>query len=250
MHSQRWLIIPVEVQVRELLARLLVAAIAADRGYRVLIGQDRVIRRLARYLPKGILFDKSLDGKGDRKVRRYNKLGYTIAAIDEESRGVYSDPEFFFSRRLSDEALSRSVRWFCISDLVRVEAIKYFPKYSDHFETTGLPRVDLCRPDFRAIYEKECEEIQKKYGRFILFCSNFGTILHVRRGKFLDNQMRKAAQQAPGNAAYRERIEAEGRVNLEAFIEMLPKLRDWFPDHKLLVRPHPTESHETWQEIV
>lgn len=250
MNSQRWLIIPVEVQVRELLARLLVAAIAADRGYNVLIGQDRVIRRLARHLPKGILFDKSLDGKGDRKVRRYNKLGYTIAAIDEESRGVYSEPGFFFSRRLSDDALSRSARWFCISDLVRDEATKYFPMFADRFETTGLPRVDLCRPDFRAIYEKECAKIRDKYGPFLLFCSNFGTILHVRRGRFLENQMRRAARQAPGNAAYRERVEAEGRANLEAFIEMLPKLLDWFPDHKLLVRPHPTENHDIWRSIL
>ncbi len=250
MNSRKWLIIPVEVQVRELLARLLVAAIAADRGFNVLIGQDRVIRRLARYLPRGILFDKSLDGKGDRKVRRYANLGYTIAAIDEESRGVYSEPRFFFSRRLSDEALSRSARWFCISDLVRDQAINFFPEYSDRFETTGLPRVDLCRPGFSAIYEKERAEIKEKYGKFLLFCSNFGTILHVRRGRFLQNQMRRAAKQAPGNAAYRERVEAEGRINLEAYIQMLPKLREWFPDHKLLVRPHPTESHDTWRSIL
>ena len=57
---KRWLVIPLEVQVRELVARLLVAAIAADRGYDVLIGHDRVVRRLARHLPKGILFDKAL----------------------------------------------------------------------------------------------------------------------------------------------------------------------------------------------
>lgn len=247
MKPDRWLIVPVEVQVRELLARLLVAAIAADRGYNVLIGQDRVIRRLARYLPRGILFDKSLDGAGDRKVRRYQRLGYTIAAIDEESRGVYSDSRFFFSRRLSDDALSRSARWFCLSDLVRQEAIRYFPGYADRFETTGLPRVDLCRPQFHAIYDAECAAIRKQHGPYILFCSNFGTILHIRRGRFLDHQMRKAARQAPGNAKYRERIETEGRANLTAFLEMLPKLREWFPDHKLLVRPHPTENHEFWQ---
>ena len=67
--DRRWLVIPLEVQVRELYARMLVAAIAADRGYDVLIGHDRVVRRLARHLPKGILFDKALGMSTDKKVR-------------------------------------------------------------------------------------------------------------------------------------------------------------------------------------
>ena len=65
MSDHRWIIMPIEVQRRELDAKLVVAALAASRGYKVLIGQDRVVRRLARFLPKGILFDKSIGGKGD-----------------------------------------------------------------------------------------------------------------------------------------------------------------------------------------
>ena len=56
-NGKRWLIIPLEVKVREFVPRLLVAAIAADRGYDVLIGHDRVVRRLAGHLPRGIMFD-------------------------------------------------------------------------------------------------------------------------------------------------------------------------------------------------
>ena len=51
MSSLRWLIIPVEVKHREFHARVILSALAASRGYRVLLGKDTMIRRLAPALP-------------------------------------------------------------------------------------------------------------------------------------------------------------------------------------------------------
>lgn len=246
--AKRWLIIPLEVQVRELVARLLVAAIAADRGYDVLIGHDRTVRRLAPYLPKGILFDKALGVATDKKVRRYAKLGFRLTALDEESTGIYPNPEMFFSTRLSHETLSLAERWFAISDKVRDLATERFPDLAGRIVTTGLPRADTWREAFHGLYEAERRSIAETHGQFILFNSNFGTVVHARRGGFVERQQKRHEKHYAGASAYIAKREEQVGANLDAFLEMLPKLREWFPDHKLIVRPHPSESRDFWRE--
>ncbi len=247
---RRWLIIPVEVQVRELLSRLLLAALAADRGYDVLIGHDRVVRRLARHLPKGILFDKSLGASGETKVARYRNFGYSVAAIDEESTGFYPNPDLYLTTRLSAETLNDAKRWFCLSGRLRDEATARYPGHSDKFVVTGLPRTDIWRSKFHGLYEAERREIQRQHGDFLLFNSNFGSIIHARSGAFIANQSRRHDHLHSSAAAYRQLRDAQGRQNLDAYVEMLPKLRAWFPDRKLIIRPHPSESRQFWRDAV
>jgi len=247
--GKRWIIIPVEVQVRELLGRLLVAAIAAERGYSVLIGHDRVIRRLARFLPRGVLFDKSLGSRNDRKVRRYRRLGYRLTAIDEESTGFFARPDLFLSLRLSDDSLERAERWFCLSDFIRGHAERIYPTQAGKFVTTGMPRTDLWRPEFGALFSGEVESLRRQHGDYLLFCSNFGTVIHTRRGEFVDRQFDRWNRINPETAAFRKKTEEEIYRNLVAYEEMLPQLRAWFPDRKLIIRPHPSEDRDYWRAV-
>ena len=248
--ARRWLIIPVEIQVRELPGRLLTGSVAASRGYDVLIGHDRVVRRLARHLPRGILFDKALGMKGDKKIARYRRLGYTITALDEESTGIMSNPDYFLSVRLSPESLSRAERWFAISDKVRDLVHDERPGSGDKIVTTGLPRTDVWRKPFHALYEREVEAIRREHGRFILFCSNFGAIVHARDASFVKQQYQRHQKHYSDAVIYRENLAKQLRVNLDAFLQMLPKLRDWFPDRKVIVRQHPSEDRGYWQQAL
>ncbi|MCB1463587.1 MAG: hypothetical protein KDJ90_14440 [Nitratireductor sp.] len=247
-NGKRWLIIPLEVKVREFVPRLLVAAIAADRGYDVLIGHDRVVRRLAGHLPRGIMFDKALGVKTDRKVHRYARLGYRLTAFDEESTGLYPNPDMFFRTRLSHETLSLASRYFVLSDIVRDMAVERYPDLAERIVTTGMPRSDIWREAFRGLYEAERDRISRTHGKFILFNSNFGIVVHARRGRFLENQKKRHEKHHSGATAYFSRMEEQAGANLDAFLEMLPKLREWFPDYKLIVRPHPAEDVSFWKE--
>ena len=246
--STRWLIIPVEVQAREWLGRLLVGAVAASRGYRVLIGHDRVVRRLARHLPKGVLFDKSLGMRGDRKVAMYHRLGYTLTALDEEMTGIYPNPDYFFGIRLASDTLAKAQRWFTISKIAHDMAVERYPGNETKFTVTGLPRTDIWRPAFHQVFENERREIAQRHGRFILFCSNFGRILHARRDDLVAKQSRVQESKWQGAAAYQDNLEKQLHANLAAYIEMLPKLREWFPGHRLVIRPHPSEDRGFWRE--
>jgi surface carbohydrate biosynthesis protein len=248
--ARRWIVIPVEVQVRELLSRLLAAALAAQRGYDVLLGHDRVVRRLAGHLPKGILFDKSLGAATERKVARYKRMGYTIAAIDEESTGFYPNPDLYLRTRLSQENLDLAERWFCLSRRLRDEAVCRYPADERKFVVTGLPRTDVWREQYHGLYERERSAIAAQHGEYLLFNSNFGSIIHTRAGAFTDHQSKKDDKAHSDAAAYREMRDRQGRQNLDAFLEMLPKLLQWFPGRKLIVRPHPSESREFWRDYV
>lgn len=250
MAQQRFIIIPVEVQVRELAGRLMVAAIAAERGYHVLLGHDRVIRRLAPFLPKGILFDKSLGAATERKVARYHRLGFKLTSVDEETTGFYSNPEMFLSIRLANETLAMAERWFCLSEKLRQQVVGLYPRHAGKFVVTGLPRTDVWRPGHRNVFSAEVAELKRQHGDFLLFCSNFGHVVHAMHDKFLQRQIGRAEKSYTGVKAYRSAIREELKINLEAYLEMLPKLRQWFPDKKLIVRPHPSESSSFWRDAL
>ena len=94
------LLIPVENQVRELDAKLLLACIAAKRNLTSIIGPKRKIENHIASFPRGIFLSKSL-----RIVKRKffpisRLLGHEIVAWDEEAL-VHLPPETYFSRRLS-----------------------------------------------------------------------------------------------------------------------------------------------------
>jgi surface carbohydrate biosynthesis protein len=93
------LILPVENQVRELDAKLLLACIAVEYGYRSIIGfKSRIDSRLGRFAP-GIYFAKSLTNRNVKVFRTLRKLGHSIVAWDEESL-VHYPPEIYYARRL------------------------------------------------------------------------------------------------------------------------------------------------------
>lgn len=247
--GKKWVIIPVEVKQREFLGRMLLACVAANSGYSVLLGHDRVIRRLAAYLPKGIIFDKSLGMARDRKVLRYHRLGYKLTALDEESTGFYVEPDLILPLRLSHEALERAEYWFCLSETIREHAARLFPNHADKFVTTGMPRTDVWRPEVNGIFGDETARIRAEHGKYILFCSNFAHVIHARSGAFLDQQYRRLAKSNSEISDFRLSTEQEGRDNLDKFVAVFPKIRTWFPHVKLIVRPHPSEDHEYWHSL-
>ena len=242
----RWLIIPVEVKHREFLSRILLSAMAANRGYRVLLGKDTMIRRLAPALPRGVIFDKSLGTARHGKPQRFKKLGHKIVVLDEESTGFYGSPKQFLSVRLARETLAACERWYCISETLQDAATEIYPEYSERFLTTGLIRTDIWRNAYHHFYTAERDQIREAHGPFILFNSNFGGIIHARGDAFVNKQIRGQKFAYSDVQEKSKRIFAEGRRNLDAFLEVFPKILEQFPRHRLVIRPHPSEDISFW----
>jgi surface carbohydrate biosynthesis protein len=79
------LLLPVENQVRELDSKILLACIAAQRGFSSYIGSRREIHFNITAFPKGIYLSKSITAASDMMFRIMRNLGHEIAAWDEEA---------------------------------------------------------------------------------------------------------------------------------------------------------------------
>ncbi|MBW1645650.1 MAG: hypothetical protein JRJ56_04880, partial [Deltaproteobacteria bacterium] len=100
----RSLIIPVENQVRELDAKLLLALIAARRGFSSVIGSRLEIDFRIASLPPSIYLAKSMTARSLKMFRIMNLLGHRLAAWDEEAL-IHPPDATYFSRRLSPAAI-------------------------------------------------------------------------------------------------------------------------------------------------
>ena len=79
------LIIPVENQVRELDPKLLLACIAARRGFPSYVGSRREIHFQITAFPQGVYLSKSVTAASDLMFRIMRKLGHAVVAWDEEA---------------------------------------------------------------------------------------------------------------------------------------------------------------------
>ena len=87
------LIMPVENQVRELDPKLLLACIAARRGFSVIIGSHREIDLHISSLPQGLYLNKSMTDRNLKMFRIMDNLGHEILTWDEEAL-VHLPPEY------------------------------------------------------------------------------------------------------------------------------------------------------------
>jgi hypothetical protein len=105
-------------------------------------------------------------------------------------------------------------------------------------------------------YDQEAEEIRKTHGRFILVNTNFN---HVNAFFPAQNLFRPADNpgEVPqfGKAAvgmsreYAEGLRDHKTAVFNTFKELIPLLDKDYPDHTIIVRPHPTENQQIYKDI-
>jgi len=250
------LIIPVENQVRELDPKLLLACSAAQRGFPSFVGSRREIHFHINRFPRGIYLSKSITGASDLMFKILRNLGHVVVAWDEEAL-VHLPAATYYSRRLSPAAMANVSHFFAWGE-DNAEMWRQYPKLPKNGEihVTGNPRNDLLRPELHAYYDDEVEKIRKAYGNFILINTNFN---HVNAFSAVQNlfQPVEEADEIPkfGRAAkgmtreYAEGLRDHKQAVFEDFKRMIPALEKAFPDYAIVVRPHPTESQNIYDDI-
>jgi len=250
------LIIPVENQVRELDPKLLLAYVAAKRGFSSIVGFRREMHFHISSFPPGIYLSKSMTAASDLMFRILRKLGHEIVAWDEEAL-VHLPPDTYFSRRLSPVAMalvSHMLAW----GQDNAELWRQFPKLPDEAEiqVTGNPRNDLLRPEIRPYYQKTVGELRERYGDFILINTNFNHVNAFYPGLnlFVPNS-KPEGEPRPGRAAkgmsreYAKGLRNHKQAIFEKFQQLIPAVERAFPKYKIVIRPHPTENQEIYRQI-
>lgn len=248
--------VPIENQVREFDAKLLLSCIAAKRGIPCIIGSKRELEAQIATFPRSVYLAKSLLHGHSKFLQIAVKLGHAVTAWDEDSL-VHLPPEIYYSRRLSSASLA------CVSHLFawgedNAELWRQFPEMPVDMpiHVTGNPRNDLLRSEMQSYYQDDVRKIQEEYGNFILINTNFN---HVNafspiRRLFIPPES-PGDSPKPGRAArgmpleYAEGLRDHKQAVFEQFQTMIPDLEKAFPDHTIIVRPHQVESQATYQQI-
>ncbi len=238
------LIIPVESQVRELDAKLLLAAVAAERGFPVVLGSRAFVHYALHRLPRGVYLAKSMRRLSDRIFGICRDLGHEIVGFDEEAL-VHAPPQAYYERRLSAAAVRRVSHLLCWG-AENAELFAGFPACRGiPLHITGNPRTDLLRVELRDYFAPEVERIRAEHGAFVLFNSNFGGVNSFVPA--LRETGKKEGANAPGEFATRRA--AHRLVMLHHCEAMLPALAEALGDTVLVVRPHPSERRDTWEAL-
>jgi surface carbohydrate biosynthesis protein len=255
-NSNPLLLIPVENQVRELDPKLLLACIAARQGFSSIIGSRRELEFRIDSYPKSIYLSKTMTKRSLRFFRITRKFGHQIVAWDEEAL-VHLPPETYFSRRLHPESIKNVSHLFAWGQ-DNVELWRKYSRLPDDIpiHNTGNPRNDMLRPEMHLFYEKEVQKLRREYGDFILVNTNFNHVNAFGPDLNLFKPLNKTDEQAQFGRAARgmSREYAQGlwdhkHAVFKSFQRMLPKLDQAFPNLNIIIRPHPTERHDIYQDI-
>lgn len=250
------LIIPVESQVREMDAKLLLAGCAVERGYRVVIGSRAYVHFAMADLPRGVYVAKSMRILSDKMFRLIREMGHDIVAWEEEAL-VHPPPEVFYPLRLSPGTMRHVSHIFAWGEENR-ELLAGYPHLPPGLpmHLTGNPRGDMLRPELRSYFEDDVRALRKEYGDFLLINTNFTDCNPFRPGLGLFAPSKDPSTPPPlGQAgkgmprAFAEGLLAHKQSILDDFLEMIPVLERALPGMTLVLRPHPSESHEVYHAL-
>jgi surface carbohydrate biosynthesis protein len=246
-NTRPWLLIPIEVKVREFHGKLLLGAVAAESGFNVLIGEQIELRSKLRFLPHGIILEKGVTPHQLADLLQSRKVGNRVVAWCEEGL-VYRNREAYLRARVSLEAMALVDRFFAWGKVQTEDVLTKADGAREKLVLTGNPRFDLLRPELRGLFRKQADELRRTHGPYILVSTNFSRVNHFR-GRDYQRKILQArgAQDSPKIAEFNRGWTEFLHHVYVAFLDMLPELAVAFPHVAIIVRPHPAESLETWR---
>ncbi len=243
----KWLYIPVEVKVRELQAKLLLAKFAALQGYNVIIGRKSELLNIIYWLPRGIFFGMWVPVNFKSLYARLKAKGFKTTGLDEEGLVIFSD-EIYTKIRLSKETLSY-VDTFFVWGEYQASIVKPLTNENTKISLAGNLRFDLLRPEMRALLKPEADIIKSRHGRIVLIVSSFAFSNHFSGAEaYMEAQKKSKIIQTPEDELFFRQYMALQDKNFEYFIKAVPELAKSFPDYTFIIRPHPAEKISVWEE--
>jgi hypothetical protein len=113
----------------------------------------------------------------------------------------------------------------------------------------------MLRPQMHPYYAAEVEAVRRELGDFVLINTNFNHVNAFGADMNLFKPAPPGERAAFGRAArgmsreYAEGLRDHKRAVMADFEHMIPRLEESFPEITIVVRPHPTESHEPYRKI-
>ncbi len=217
--------IPIDISARELNGKLWLAVNLVDQGHEVVLG-DISLHKSIDILEPDALFSH---GASDY-AEQISETGCKMVFIDTEG-GVFQSRDSY-SRRI--EPLCEHVHLFFVWGSIQAK-IAQETGYKN-VEVTGNPRFDLLQEGLRDLYKPKSKEIVEDYGSFVLINTNFT----LANKAFND---RETIDRQNGNiGSHKEWV----KFKFVEFINLIEELSEKLESNSIIVRPHPSEHHDTY----
>lgn len=251
--------LPVEIKARELSSFILLAIFSAKYNCRCYIGSKTSINRILKkkHSKAGVLINKG--GLTINKIKKIRKNIEKFALLDQEIAPSVENFGYEMRRRVWPNTEKYIDRYYVVGQKAFDAGKEVLASLKNNIVKTGWPRIDLCRDNFRKIYDKEIQKIKKEHGKFILYASAFS----FNSQKKIDD-VYKLKQEPSKTYKYMLRSEAEkfsndldkklkwSNFSLQEFRLNIQALKIIDKDEncpQIIVRPHPAEDHEEWNKI-
>ncbi|HAT73383.1 MAG: hypothetical protein US30_C0001G0014 [Candidatus Moranbacteria bacterium GW2011_GWF2_36_839] len=244
-----WLYIPIETKARDLYGKTLLASFVAINGFNVVLGSKKDINSRSLFFPKGIIFNVGLARNLSNNSKRFKKEGHKVVVMDEEGLVTLRD-DIYLHQRVSKEGLENADLFFCWGERQACIVEEKARKMNCKISITGNPRFDMLRKEYRVIFNKDVEEIKKKYGKFILVNTNFGRGNHFAGDNFLlDSLKEKGWMNNPDDKKYILANVDWQKKMFKEFQQIISEIAEKFKEYNIIIRPHPSEKYEIWEKI-
>ncbi len=243
------LYLSVENATRELHAKLLVGCQALSLGYEVVLGQQWLLNHNLGQFPAGLVLFKGCNKVQTNNMGVARRFGHRTACVHEEGFGVASRS---WQLQGVDQAMPKVCDLFLAQGKVQAQAFAVPRKQARAIAVTGNPRSDLLRAELNPLFRDEAAELRARYGRFILFDGNFGTINSVwgsvDKLYGMSAKLDGFAPDDPHKISEFNSILRWERANLGAMRRLMALVEAHLPEVTVIVRPHPSERLEPWQK--
>lgn len=249
-------LLPTETINRELDFQLFLGAKLVSLGHRVFLGRQDALRALLSQVNGGVFIGKAFDPFfPGTNLDFYNKLidrAFTILHLDEEG-GVYmgDEPQWrrILLRRLDPTCLDPQDFVCTWGDFQRDVYRETRPDWAEHIRTTGHPRFDLYRKEYRRYFDEDAARIRSQYGDFVLINTNVSVANH---GAGITTAFARRAGfdvSDPAKRLNHMSYWAHATQVLVSLVKLTNRLSIEFPQTQFVIRPHPSENRGFYEGI-
>lgn len=240
----RWLILPCETRSREFDAKLLLAVMATTRGITSIVGSKKPIDLNLHRFSSAVYVGKSLTDRSRLSLTMPKLLGHELAVWDEEGL-VWASPEVYWRTKVHGPNLSLPALLIAWGE-ANAAAWRDHPEYSGiPIALAGNPRTDLLRTAFRTCFDSELNVIRQRHDAFVLINTNFSRVNHFQPRQ--NRHLKWLRENKPHNP--RAGFARHKWGLYQAFLSMLPELVHALPNTRFVLRPHPSEDRQVWDEL-
>ena len=244
--------IPCEIPVRELPGYLLLALTASARGHQVVIssGLDFWLYKRLNLLSKGCYMIKNMNvpSVSNTVYKEFIRDGFDMYCQEQEPSIIYGKFETYLETlNITKDQNVPFKGVFCWGERDTVKFKNFFKSKEEIFFNTGSLRLDLWKTKYKNLHKNFNKVPDKPY---ILFISNFSYIMgkdNWTKISLVERNLEMLKTEKAENNFIR-RVQQDMSIAGDMIIA-IKHISTKYPEHDILLRPHPADSVSNWKNI-